>query len=186
MDGSGVLKHAPVSGGQTAVIAYHQCREGAGAALSINRQQALSQLVTPCQLSFSHRHALSGFNRAAGTDPSSEEPGLVIKRVRIDQASRPFQFGSQPPSLPCLHPGATVPRKAKTGRKAAVPGRYVDQLKAHHTTANIRQTAYHAFQPERSAIKRDRKAVVQSVLGAETGPRKPAEKAADRSPAERQ
>lgn|GEM_PF-3830868 len=90
MNGPSVLENAPVGGGETAVIAYHQCREGAGASLSINRQQTLPQLVAPCQLPLSRRQALSGFDRTAGTDSPSQKPGLVIEWMRIDQASRPF------------------------------------------------------------------------------------------------
>ena len=148
---TGVLQHLPVFGRQPGAIPQHQGCQARLAALGVHRHQTLADSVTPGMTS--RRQALTILHRAGGTNAPGQQPGLLIKTVKVEQPGRPFQRYGQTPALATAYRRPTVPGHTDTLGQPGVARLAVGQLKTHTRLCLLRQPGYTAFQPSRLAIQ---------------------------------
>lgn len=170
MHRAGVLQHLPIGARQPGAIAQHQRRQAALSALRIDRQQALTNKVAPrparrCQ-------QLTIHHRTGGTDALRQQPGFVIKSIRIDQPGRPLEFDRHAPALTAVDLRTAVPRHPDACRQYRPARPCPLQFETHHALGDTGQTDYLALQPQRLTVQTMNQTVIQRPLRRNTRPGK--------------
>ncbi|MCY1540073.1 hypothetical protein D9M68_756870 [compost metagenome] len=112
---AGVLQNPPISHRQPRAVPQHQRGQRPFPAMGFYAKHALTHTVAPGTDATGGIQALAAFHRTSGTDVLPQQPGLVIERLRIDQAAQALQPHRQPPGFAgpqfrTAIPGQTQPR----------------------------------------------------------------------------
>ena len=132
----------------------------------------LAQLVAPLTGALRRLQAIAVLDRAGSAQPLRQQPGLIVKTLRIELTTRALELHRQPPILAGLHGGPGMPGNTQACRQLGAPRLHILQFKAPDALTLLRQTSHSPFQPQGATIQFRRQALLQSLPGAQACPGK--------------